>query len=230
MNKIMREIARPFKRLRGAPSKPHVKLPDVDFLAPTRPLHEILPATRQTEVRLFTRLIRTHTWAMPEHELLVLGAIAQAVQPRRVFEFGTFTGGSTLVLAANSADDALLTTLDIGPGAFGIEYKVGEQFLDTRFAARIEQHLGDSRQFNIDRYRGQMDLVFVDANHTLEFARHDTRLAFEMLRPGGVIVWHDYTWLPEHAECVGVTHAVNEIQEQRGGCYHVAGTRFAIYR
>jgi predicted O-methyltransferase YrrM len=39
---------------------------------------------------------------MPEHELLVLGAVTQALRPERVVEFGTFTGASTFLMALNN--------------------------------------------------------------------------------------------------------------------------------
>ena len=243
MNKIVREIIRPFKRLR--PSRqanastasagsvtPTLTINGqrIEYLAPTRPLAEILPATDMAEITLFSRLIRQHTWAMPEHEMMVLAAIARVKRPQRIFEFGTFTGGSTLVLAANSPAHASVVTLDIGPlPLYGMEYQPGSLCHGTHFASRIKQLIGDSRQLDLSEYRGTMDLVFVDANHTYQYARNDTNIAFDMLRAGGVIVWHDYTWLPEHSECVGVTQAVNEFHHHRGHCYHIAGTRFAIY-
>jgi predicted O-methyltransferase YrrM len=241
VNKIFREIARPFKRLRRrfavGPDPAHIVVqgpikaatPEVEFLAPTRPLREIMPATDQVEVKLMARLIRSHKWAMPEHELLALGAIVAAVQPRRVFEFGTFMGGSTLVLATNSSEDASLTTIDIGPlPIYKTKYTPGSLYHGTRFQSRIKQLIGDSLEFDPAPYRSSMDLVFVDGNHTDRYAKNDTRLALELVRPGGTVVWHDYTWFPENPECVGVTRAVNAVQAQRGCCYHVAGTRFAI--
>jgi hypothetical protein len=36
------------------------------------------------------------------------------------------------------------------------------------------------------------DLVFVDGSHRLEDVIADSRLALELLAPGGIIVWHDY--------------------------------------
>ena len=37
-----------------------------------------------------------------------------------------------------------------------------------------------------------MDLIFIDASHSHRYASSDTTKAFEMLAPGGVILWHDY--------------------------------------
>jgi len=36
------------------------------------------------------------------------------------------------------------------------------------------------------------DLVFVDADHEADRVAFDTALALQMLKPGGVIAWHDW--------------------------------------
>jgi predicted O-methyltransferase YrrM len=176
---------------------------------------------------------------MPEHELLVLGAITQAVSPERIVEFGTFTGASTLTMALNSPPDARVITVDVDPatrpthvhglGVGLIEFRTGEMFLDTPWAPKIEQRYCDTRQFALPEWKGQVGLFMVDADHTYEFVRTDTALAKSMLAPGGVIVWHDYTWTPDAAECAGVTRAVNEFNRQYGNCFQIAGTRFAVH-
>jgi predicted O-methyltransferase YrrM len=45
-----------------------------------------------------------------------------------------------------------------------------------------------------------MDLVFVDGAHSYEYVKNDTEKGWEMLRPGGIIAWHDCT--PNHPEVV----------------------------
>jgi predicted O-methyltransferase YrrM len=37
-----------------------------------------------------------------------------------------------------------------------------------------------------------VDVVFIDGDHSCEVVRHDTDLARAIVRPGGVIIWHDY--------------------------------------
>jgi hypothetical protein len=37
-----------------------------------------------------------------------------------------------------------------------------------------------------------MDLVVVDASHTYAAVFSDSMNAFKMIKPGGVIIWHDY--------------------------------------
>lgn len=211
----------------------------IEFLLPTVPLDHVLPGANLAEVVMLPRLIRSHVWAMPEHELLTLGAIARMTAPRCVVEFGTFRGGSTLAIAANMPGGRVVT-VDIEPGqrqthehglGTGLpEFEVGCLFQGTRYAPMIEQRFANTLTFEAGDLVGRADLVFVDADHTYEFTRRDTATALRLVRPGGWILWHDYTWEPQHSECAGVTRAVNEFFERHGGCFHLAGTRFAIHR
>lgn len=212
----------------------------VTFLLPTRTLEEVLPGADRVEVCMLPRLIRSHLWAMPEHEVLTLGAITRMINPRRVVEFGTFQGGSTLAMAANMADGGRIVTIDVNPvqrqthehglGTGLMDFDLGCLFRGTRFERMIEQRFIDTISADDDDLVGGADLVFVDADHTYPFVKRDTAFALAFVRPGGWLVWHDYTWEPEHSECAGVTKAVNEFFQQHGECFHIANTRFAIHR
>ena len=51
-----------------------------------------------------------------------------------------------------------------------------------------------------------MDLIFVDGAHSYEYVKNDTVKGLEMLRPGGIIAWHDCT--PSHADVVRYLRAL----------------------
>lgn len=211
----------------------------IEFLLPTRELDAILPGADRAEVCMLPRHIRSHGWAMPEHELLTLGAIVRMTDPRFVVEFGTFQGGSTLVMAANMDAGGRIVTIDLDPALHashehglgtGFEtFDLGSLFRGTRFEPMIEQRWSNTLDVADGDLLGKADLVFVDADHTYPFAKRDTAKALTLVRPGGWIVWHDYTWLPENRECAGVTRAVNEFFLQHGDSFHIARTRFAIH-
>ena len=127
------------------------------------------------------------------------------LQPQRVFEIGTSTGRRTALMAMNMADDAKIFTLDLPPDADLPEHasdlhliaeskhSVGKHFRETRwFGGKISQLFGDSKTFDYAPYRDSIDLVFIDGSHTHEYAASDTVHACEMIRRGGVILWHDY--------------------------------------
>lgn len=50
----------------------------------------------------------------------------------------------------------------------------------------------DSATFNETPYRDQIDLVFVDGAHNMDYVRNDSEKGWRMLRAGGIIVWHDF--------------------------------------
>src|SRR5215475_5011203 len=51
-------------------------------------------------------------------ETMVLLALEKCVQPRTIFEFGTFLGINTLNLATNMRDDGVIYTLDLDESSF----------------------------------------------------------------------------------------------------------------
>jgi hypothetical protein len=67
--------------------------------------------------------------------------------------------------------------------------------------------------------------VFVDGSHTYDYLLSDTRAAMTMVRPGGVIVWHDYgVW-------DGVTTGLEELEaRERYGLRNVRGTSLVVWR
>jgi predicted O-methyltransferase YrrM len=134
-----------------------------------------------------------------------LGAWCRTHQPRRVFEIGTFDGATTLILARN-APNAEVFTLDLPPKqASVVAYyppeqqfvaagQVGRAFRDQPEASRITQLWGDSRTFDFDPWAGSCDLVVVDGGHERDCVEPDTANALRMVKPGGVVVWDDYSW------------------------------------
>jgi hypothetical protein len=61
-------------------------------------------------------------------------------------------------------------------------------------------------------FRGPVDFLFVDADHSYESAREDLRDWFAFVRPGGIVAGHDYgqpLW-------PGVQRAVDEVLAEKG--------------
>ena len=65
----------------------------------------------------------------------------------------------------------------------------------------------DSAKFDTTPYLNSMDLVFVDGAHSYEYVKNDTEKGLEMLRPGGIIAWHDCT--PSHPDVVKYLKTLN---------------------
>lgn len=203
------------------------------FALPTAALGDLFPTADAADVVVpASQYVRTRDMMLPLADLVAVGAICQAVRPRRVFEIGTFTGSTTLVIAKNTPAESEIFTLDLPEAEFaaitGGRFTLGGEFRHSPEAGKIRQMHGRSEMFDFAQYRDTVDLVFVDAVHTHEAVTRDTATALALLRPGGVLIWDDYRWLPEHAECAGVTRAVNAFA-RTAACFQLAGTRLAVH-
>ena len=200
---------------------------------PMVPMDRLLPENENLVVDLVDSR-QNYGEILPE-EVVAICKLARSVQPKRIFEFGTFRGGTTLRLAANT--EAEIFTFDLPPQGHPdfsdqrmddpdldvYPETPGVRFLNTPYAQRIHQIYGDSQAFDFSTYFGTMDFVFVDACHHFEFALRDSMNAFKMIRPGGTIVWHDYAeWAP------GVMRALKTVC-QRYPLFHISGTSLVVY-
>lgn len=173
-------------------------------------------------------------------ELFILATLVRSASPRTLFEFGTFDGRTTLVLAANAPEQALVHTLDLPPGEvasaranpegdtkFAGKAKTGARFLATPFARRIRQILGDSASFDYTPYARAIDFIFIDGAHSPLYVASDTKNARAMARNTDIILaWHDY-----RSSCEGVTTVLNRLYKE-GGMWkrlrHIRGTDLAV--
>ena len=169
---------------------------------------------------------------MPVHEIFTLCQIVRWAKPECIFEIGTFQGGTTRQMAANST--AKIYTLDLPPET-GEKRRVldadldvypevpGAKFQENEYAQQIHQLFGDSQTFDFSPYYGHVNLVFVDACHHYEFVKKDSENALKMVSPGGIILWHDYA---DYAP--GVVQALNELSTKKQ-LFHLQGTSLVIH-
>jgi hypothetical protein len=161
-----------------------------------------------------------------DREAWVLASLAK--DRLQFFEIGTATGKTSYLLARNSAPEAAVVTLTLPPDAHAsYEHASGDSAKATRMAIaessfdsflysgtpvehKIEQLFGDSKQFDATPYRGRFELIFVDGSHAYSYVISDTAKALEMLAPGGIIIWHDYS--PFRAGGKDVYRALNELR------------------
>jgi predicted O-methyltransferase YrrM len=171
-------------------------------------------------------------------ELALVNALIQKHKPKKIFEFGTFDGRTTLNMAAASPDNALVYTLDLPdtlehplrlPLDKNDKSYIGamheKRFTGTPYEKKVVRLHGDSGRFDYAPFRNQMDFVFVDASHACRYVMNDSCEALELLRDGkGHIVWHDYARWP------GVTRALNVLYLKNPGfarLKHIKGTTLA---
>ena len=166
-------------------------------------------------------------------ECAALAALAHLVGAKRVFEFGTYKGVSTTQLALNVAEGGMVFTLDLPedhpayslpiprPEEQKIAAEGGKGILIPRdLLDRVTFLSFDSATFDESPYAETIDLVFVDGAHSYEYVKSDTEKGWKMLRPGGVLAWHDC--VPSHRD------VVQYIRQSHHTAKRVAGTSLAF--
>jgi predicted O-methyltransferase YrrM len=180
--------------------------------------------------------------ATNDFESWILAAMAKGAST--MFEFGTCTGRTTYLWARNQPPNGRVITLTLAPDQLNAyKHETGDSEKDARFARtesqftrfrysgtdverRIVQLYGDSKEFDETPYVDACDVVFVDGSHAYSYVVSDSQKALRMVKPGGVVLWHDYKG--SH-RTPGVFRALNELV-RRLPLRHLAGTSLVVYR
>ena len=90
---------------------------------------------------------------------------------------------------------------------------IGRRYREAGFGHRVCQIYCDSRTWDTSAYpRDFFDSALIDGGHSADVVLSDTRKAFEVTRPGALIMWHDFcpdpTVLSAFASVVGVMSAL----------------------
>lgn len=134
--------------------------------------------------------------------------LAELAAGKMVLEIGSYCGRSTICLAQKARAVYAVDPFD------GRATPVPADTLPT-FRRNLQRYGVDDRVTPIRGTSAEVlpdrapvfDVVFVDGNHAYEAVREDIRLARTVLRPGGLLVFHDYA-----SACdPGVKQAVDEM-------------------
>jgi len=132
-------------------------------------------------------------------ETRFLCAIALGIKAKKIFEIGTYLGRTTVNLAYNIGEDASIYTLDLPQQLFRVfentQFEVGKHIKEHKeIANKVTQLLGDSRTFDFSAYYNQIDLMFIDGDHSYNTVLNDGRKAIKCVKNGGFIIWHDFSY------------------------------------
>lgn len=145
--------------------------------------------------------IVTHGAIQHVDELTRFLCLACDQPPRTVLEIGTAQGGMFWLLCQVSTSDATLISLDLPPPervSGGLPVEIDLQAM-KRPQQTVHSLLGDSHApATVDRVRAllgsrQLDLMFIDGDHTYDGVRMDYEMYKSLVRPGGFIGFHDIT-------------------------------------
>jgi hypothetical protein len=182
--------------------------------------------------------------------LVTLSALTDASE---FFEFGTYQGATSVLLAANSSKHSRITTLDL-PRA-EIESVPSSDDRGTRNLENSVEHdnylrrnAGSTGALHLDRaddalrskvvriycdsrtldpiglgLENRFDFIFIDGGHDCQTVSSDTSNALKMAKHDSVIVWHDYR-SPVHGD---VTSFVDRFGDDNA-VIHVEHTMLAF--
>ena len=198
--------------------------------------------TTATEVA-FISIGQTPVVGAPsDYESWILAVLSR--QALNMFEFGTCTGRTTYLWARNSSPSARVHTITLHPDqldtyrgdaddtpddqADALHESSFQTFVysGTDVERKIVQLYGDSKAFDHHPFKGQFDLIFVDGSHARSYVESDSEKALQMLKPGGVILWHDYRGAHRSG---GVFDALNALGTTLP-LMHIEGTSLVAYR
>lgn len=166
------------------------------------------------------------------HETAALVALVASVEPETMIEFGCHIGRTARRVMDNVPSIATYIGVD---APYGFAPALACQNSEVPFHAGHEAASYGGRFWLFECPNGSADLcaddlepidaAFIDGDHSFAGVTRDSMLARALLRPRGVIVWHDYG-----NPGVEVTAALERLAGEGWPIAHVAGTWLAFMR
>ncbi len=176
-----------------------------DLMGNGLPAKGPLPELAPTDLETLTIPLRFQSGGGTEaREILILAAVTKLLQPKRIFEIGTYNGGTTAVFILNSHPSCEVFTLDLPPEAGSlpdylptdiglVQDRSPEGYLKRAgLSQRYEQIYCDSMNFDPGPFADSVELGFIDGAHAEKFVRNDTLKMATMMSARGYVFWHDY--------------------------------------
>jgi predicted O-methyltransferase YrrM len=133
-------------------------------------------------------------------ELTQLLNDVKSLRPKTVLEIGTHRGGTLYLWTRLAPPDATLISVDLPRGKFGGGYSPFRIPIYRRFARdgqrlhllRADSHAASTFDKTKRLLAGhRLDLLFIDGDHTFNGVKQDWQMYSPLVRPGGLIVFHD---------------------------------------
>jgi predicted O-methyltransferase YrrM len=152
-------------------------------------------------------------------EFIELVLAYKALKPKYVVEIGTWHGGSLWFWLRYAAPEAQIVSVDMGPE----HWRPAEPDFDAsiwqdwiRPSNDLHVIKGDSKSPEVvDQVKSicpHIDFLFIDGDHSYEGSRADFESYGPLVRPGGVIAFHDLI-PPKDRPRIQVGRLFREIQQ-----------------
>ena len=177
-----------------------------------------------------------------DYEAWIISSLSKI--SKKIFEFGTCSGKTTYLMGLNSSDDTKIVSITLNPDSLDnvkkkdkdnkisfrniIHESVYEKFLFSgkEVEKKIKIIFQNSLNLEHDKYKNEMDLIFIDGGHTYSIVKSDSEKSFEMLSPRGIILWHDY--VPGKKSARDVVKYINKISKQKK-IYKIKNTSLCFF-
>jgi predicted O-methyltransferase YrrM len=151
----------------------------------------------------------------------------------KVLEIGSWEGRSAIFFL-NYLRDSTITCIDSFEG--GIEHRTFQPFAEqlpvierrfdrnlARFGNRVEKIKSASVPAleRLAREGRQFDLAYVDGGHHRDEVMADSVHVWPLIRPGGIVIWDDYTWSPTAPPEDRPQPAIDAFLDAHAGRYRV---------
>jgi predicted O-methyltransferase YrrM len=161
------------------------------------------------------------------HETSILLALVRSVRPRVMIEFGCNEGVTAKRLLEHVPTLQKYIGIDV---PFGYSTTLSCQ--RNEVPVNAGWYAADDPRFFLFTawflHTGQLepcDAVFIDGDHSEQAVLHESRMARTLVRPGGIIVWHDFT-----NAAVEVTDALARLHDEGWPINCVEGSWLAFMR
>jgi len=151
-------------------------------------------------------------------EAALLFRLARDVKAGPVVEIGRFKGGSTIVFASALPESVQLWSYDfhvaLRPDMPGeqLDAELHDALVRLGVAGHVHLVVGDSR--TVEPPAGELELLFIDGDHSYEGAKADFERWSRFVKPGGHVLLHDAVDTGGYGNVYpGVARAVAEIGE-----------------
>lgn len=131
-------------------------------------------------------------------ELAPLLEVLDDMKPKRILELGVFQGGTIRAWTYAASDDAFILGVDLPGGRFGGGFNL-LMASNIKALAKRDQKIElvsldsheDSTFEAVKAAIGEVDFLFIDADHTYEGVKRDFELYSPLVKAGGIIALHD---------------------------------------
>lgn len=133
--------------------------------------------------------------ALTVRQAAYLFELIRRMRARKVVEIGRYKGGSTFLIAAAMNGAGEFWSIDLGRLEARVRGQASRPYDDqlrnlcARLGLRVHLIVGDSRTVEVDT--GEVDLVFIDGDHSYEGVKSDFERFGRRVRLGGAVLFDD---------------------------------------